>query len=58
MSDLTIEEMKEKIERVRTDVERLRTSGRSGRELEVLIEYQQYLEDELEMIKREQRTAK
>ena len=58
MSDLTIEEMKQKIERVKTDIERIRTSGKAGRELEILIEYKSYLEDELEMLKREQRMAK
>lgn len=55
MSDLTVEEMKQKIERVKADIERLRSSGRSGRELEVLCEYQSYLEDELRMIQNEQR---
>lgn len=58
MSDLTIEEMKQKIERVEVDINRVRSSGRAGRELEILIEYKKYLEDELEMLKHEQRTAK
>ena len=58
MSELTIEEMKQKIERVKEDIESLRASGDASRRLEILTEYKSYLEDELEMIKREQRTAK
>lgn len=58
MSGLTIEEMKQKIERVKSDIDRIRASGRAGKEVEILTEYQRYLEDELEMLKREQRTAK
>ena len=58
MSELTIEEMKQKIERVKEDIESLRASGDASRRIEILTEYKSYLEDELEMIKREQRTAK
>ena len=58
MSELTIEEMKQKIERVKEDIESLRSSGDASRRIEILTEYKSYLEDELEMIKREQRTAK
>lgn len=58
MSDLTIDEMKQKIERVKTDISRLSASGKAGRELEALTEYQAYLEDELKMMQNDQRTAK
>lgn len=58
MSDLTIVEMKAKVEKVKKDIAELMTSGQTGRKLEVLIEYKEYLEDELEMLKREQSSAK
>lgn len=58
MSDLTIEEMKQKIERVVQDLDLLQSQGGAGRKLEILSEYKSYLEDELEMLRREQRTAK
>ena len=52
---LTIQEMKEKIERVTSDIELLRMNGDASRKLEVLIEYKKYLEEDLEMLKNEQR---
>ena len=52
---LTIQEMREKIERVKADIDTLQSQGGAGRKLEVLTEYKSYLEDELEMMKREQR---
>lgn len=55
MSDLTIEDMKQKIKRVMDDIETLRSVGDASRKLEVLSEYKKYLEDELEMMKNEQR---
>ena len=58
MSDLTIQELKEKIKKVAVDLESLRQSGESGRKLEVLSEYKEYLEDELEFVKREQQLTK
>ena len=58
MSDLTLQEMKEKIERVNTDIEQLRSVGDASRKIEILTEYKSYLEDELEMIRHEQRSAK
>lgn len=58
MSDLTVEEMQKKIEKVKQDIVDLMSTGQPGRKLEVLTEYKEYLEDELEMLKREQRTAK
>lgn len=55
MSDLTIDELTEKLKRVDTDIESLRMSGNSGRKIEILTEYRAYLKDELEFLKREQR---
>jgi len=56
MNDLTIEELKEKIEQVRKDLESLRATGESSRKLEILNEYKSYLEEELVFLKREQRS--
>lgn len=50
MSTLTIEDLKERIEKIKEDL-----VDQSGRKYEVLMEYKSYLEDELEMLKREQR---
>lgn len=49
MSNLTIEDLKEKIEQVKKDIEALRLTGESSRKLEVMNEYLVYLEDELKM---------
>lgn len=51
MNALTSEELKEKIEMVKKDIELLRSTGETGRKLEVLCEYREYLEDELRFIK-------
>lgn len=58
MSDLTIEEMKEKINRVNQDIDTIQSQGAAGRKLEVLTEYKAYLEDEMAFMQREQRSAK
>jgi hypothetical protein len=55
MSDLTISELKEKIERVKQDLESLRLTGDASRKLEILSEYKSYLEDELKVLQKEQR---
>jgi hypothetical protein len=55
MNDLTIPELKEKIERVKQDLERLRLTGDASRKLEILSEYKSYLEDELKVLQKEQR---
>lgn len=49
MSDLTVEDIKSKIEKVKKDIEGLRLTGESSRKLEVMNEYLLYLEDELKM---------
>ena len=48
MINLSIQDIKEKIEKVTQDL-----ANESGRKYEVLMEYKSYLEDELEMLKRE-----
>ena len=58
MSDLTLQALQDKIKKVKEDINSLRLTGDSSRKLEVLTEYKEYLEDELEMIKHEQRSAK
>lgn len=58
MSELTIAEMKSKVEKVKKDIAELMSSGQSGRKLEVLIEYKEYLEDELALMQQELRSAK
>jgi hypothetical protein len=55
MSDLTIPELKEKIERVKQDLESLRRTGDASRKLEILSEYKTYLEDELKVLQKEQK---
>lgn len=53
--ELTAEALKEKIARVIVDLEELRRTGDASRKLEVLTEYKNYLEDELRMLKNENR---
>ena len=57
MSDLTIQELEEKIKMVQKDIDSLMSTGGAGRKLEVLSEYKQYLEDELRVTKQERRDA-
>lgn len=52
---LTANELAEKIAQVVIDLESLKSTGESGRKLEILSEYKSYLEDELKFIKNEQR---
>lgn len=47
MSELTIEELKEKIKRVKQDIDQLKGMGDGGRKLDTLCEYVEYLEEEL-----------
>jgi hypothetical protein len=57
MNDLTISELKEKIERVKQDLESLRMTGDASRKLEILSEYKTYLEDELKFLLKEQQAS-
>lgn len=56
MSNLTIDELKEKINKVTQDIAGLRETGESSRKLEVLSEYKLYLEDELKFLQNENRS--
>ena len=58
MSELTVDEMKSKVEKVKKDIAELMAAGQTGRKLEVLIEYKEYLEDELDLMQQELRSAK
>lgn len=57
MSDLTIQELEEKVKMVEKDLDTLRQQGNASRKLEVLSEYKSYLEDELRVMKLERRNA-
>jgi hypothetical protein len=55
---LTIEDMKLKIQRVKDDIAGLQREGDLSRRFEVLNEYISYLEDELRMLQNENRSQK
>jgi hypothetical protein len=55
--DLTIEDLTQKIAKVKEDIEALRSVGDASRRLEVLSEYKDYLEDELKFLKNEKRNS-
>jgi len=55
---LTIEAIKEKIAKVEEDLAELRSTGDSSRKFEVLSEYKSYLEDELRVLRNEERNSK
>ncbi len=57
MSELTTQELEDKIKMVQKDIDGLMSTGGAGRKLEVLSEYKQYLEDELRILKLEKRNA-
>jgi hypothetical protein len=50
MSDLTIENLKEKLKIIDQDLETLRSMGDSGRKLGVLTEYRDYIKDEIKFL--------
>jgi len=54
MNELTPEQLAEKIKKVQQDVKELQSQAVAGRKLEVLSEYQQYLEDELRILSNQQ----
>lgn len=56
MTDLTIQDIEEKIKKVDDDIDSLRRQGDASRRLEVLNEYKKYLEDEIKFLKAEQRS--
>jgi hypothetical protein len=45
--DLSVSELKEKVERVTGDLQKLQSSGADSRQLEVMSDYLSYLKDEL-----------
>jgi hypothetical protein len=51
MNNLTPQELEDKIKQVQKDIQELHNQAVAGRKLEVLNEYQQYLEDELKMLR-------
>lgn len=55
MNDLTISELKDKLAMVERDLEKLRMTGESGRKLEVLTEYKDYIKDEIKFLEDEQK---
>jgi len=55
MNDLTIAELKDKLAMVERDLEKLRMTGESGRKLEVLTEYKDYIKDEIKFLEDEQK---
>ena len=56
MSDLTIEDLKEKLKVIDQDLETLRSMGDSGRKLGVLTEYRDYIKDEIKFLEDENRS--
>lgn len=54
MSDLSISDLQAKIAQVDKDLDALSRQGATGRKLEVLSEYRDYLKDELKMLKVEE----
>jgi hypothetical protein len=56
MSDLTIENLKEKLKIIDQDSETLRSMGDSGRKLGVLTEYRDYIKDEIKFLEDENRS--
>ena len=48
---LTAKDLENKIRQVQEDIRELHNQAIAGRKLEVLSEYQQYLEDELRMLR-------
>jgi hypothetical protein len=53
MSDLSIEELKAKIEMVENDIRQLRIDGGNDRKSTILTEYKEYLIDELSQLTNE-----
>ena len=56
MSDLSVEELKSKIETVENDIRQLRIDGGNDRKTTILTEYKEYLVDELLRLTNESNT--
>jgi hypothetical protein len=53
---LTIQELKDKFTMIEKDIETLRLTGESGRKLEVLAEYKEYIRDEIKFLENEDKS--
>ena len=53
---LTIQELKDKLIMIEKDLETLRMTGESGRKLEVLAEYKEYIRDEIKFLENEEKS--
>lgn len=53
---LTIQELKDKFVMIEKDIETLRLTGESGRKLEVLTEYKEYIRDEIRFLENEDKS--
>jgi hypothetical protein len=53
---LTIQELKDKFAMIEKDIETLRLTGESGRKLEVLTEYKEYIRDEIRFLENEDKS--
>jgi hypothetical protein len=53
---LTIQELKDKLVMIEKDLETLRLTGESGRKLEVLAEYKEYIRDEIRFLENEDKS--
>lgn len=51
---LDIPALEDKIKKVEIDIDNLNSLGKGGRQLEVLAQYKEYLEDELRILKNDQ----
>lgn len=49
MTELTAQQLREKIEQVKKDVELVRNSADSGHKIDIMYQYIEYLEDELQI---------
>jgi hypothetical protein len=53
---LTVQELKDKLVMIEKDIEALRLTGESGRKLEVMAEYKEYIRDEIRFLENEDKS--
>jgi len=51
INNLTEEQLEDKIKQVDSDIKKMQAEGDGGRKIDILIEYQNYLKDELKSLK-------
>jgi hypothetical protein len=51
INNLTEEQLEDKIKQVDSDIKKMQAEGDGGRKVDILIEYQNYLKDELKSLK-------